>query len=167
MAIRERLSGNEAIAAAFEKISGRAYGFFEEYKTQDADYIMVIMGSAAGTGKDAVDLLREQGVKAGLMKIRMFRPFPAEEIAAALKHAKVIAVMDRTESFQSTCGPLGAEVKSALYDIQAHLMMINYAYGIGGRDVTVQSLTSVFEDMREADRSGAVQNPYRYLSLRA
>ncbi len=154
------------VAAEFEKMSGRKYGFFEEYHTDDADYIMVIMGSAAGTGKDTVDALRAKGIKAGLLKIRLFRPFPAEQIADVLKKAKVVAVMDRTESFNTACGPLGSEIKSALYNIKADPIVINYAYGLGGRDVTVESLGSVFDDMMTAEKEGCAGEPYRYLSLR-
>lgn len=154
------------VAAEFEAITGRKYSFFEEYKTEDADYIMVIMGSAAGTGKDTVDKLREQGVKAGLIKVRMFRPFPAVQIAEALKSAKVVAVMDRTESFNTANGPLGADIKTALYDNGYKPHVVNYVYGIGGRDVTVESLGSVYEDMKKIDEAGKVEEPYRYLSLR-
>ena len=87
------------VAKKFKEISGREYGFFEEYKTEDADYIMLIMGSAAGTAKEAVDHLREQGKKVGVLKLRVFRPFPAEEIAEALKGCKAVAIMDRCESY--------------------------------------------------------------------
>ena len=154
------------VAKEFEAISGRKYGFFEEYCMEDADYVMVIMGSAAGTGKDAVDALRAKGVKAGLLKIRMFRPFPFEQVAEALKNAKVIAVMDRTESFNTVNGPLGADIKSTLYDAKSQALIVNYAYGLGGRDVTVESLTSVYEDMMQIEKDGEVGVSYRYLSLR-
>ncbi len=154
------------VAADFEKISGRKYGFFETYQMEDAEYVMVIMGSAAGTGKDAVDALRAKGIKAGLLKIRLFRPFPAEQVAKVLQNARVIAVMDRTENFNTANGPLGADVKSALYNIHSNAKVVNYVYGLGGRDVTVESLTSVYEDMMKIDNSGELGEPYRYLSLR-
>jgi len=154
------------VAADFEKISGRKYGLFEEYRTEDADYVMVIMGSAAGTGKDTVDLLRDKGIKAGLLKIRMFRPFPGEEIAEALKNAKVVACMDRTESYNSQDGPIGNDVKAALFNAGMTPKVLNYVYGLAGRDVTVESLGEVFEAMQEVDKSGNVGDTYRYLSLR-
>ncbi|MBQ6662263.1 MAG: pyruvate ferredoxin oxidoreductase, partial [Firmicutes bacterium] len=103
------------VAAAFELLSGREYGFFEEYRTKDADYIMLIMGSAAGTAKEAVDQLREEGVKAGVLKLRVFRPFPEKELAEALKSCKVCAIMDRCESYNGNSGPLGQEVLAGLY----------------------------------------------------
>ena len=154
------------VAKDFEKMSGRSYGFFEEYRLEDADYAMVIIGSAAGTAKDAVDALREKGIKAGILKIRLFRPFPAEEIAEALKNVKYLAIMDRTEDFETNCGPLGSEVKSALYNKNLHPMALNYCYGLGGRDVTVESLTSVFEDLMEVEKTGELGEVYRYLSVR-
>ena len=154
------------VADEFYQLSGRKYGLFEEYYLEDAEYAMVIIGSAAGTAKDTVDALREQGIKAGLLKIRLFRPFPAEEIAEALKNVKYLAIMDRTEDFNTNCGPLGAEIRSALYNKNLHPASINYCYGLGGRDVTVESLTSVFEDLFEVARTGELGDTYRYLSVR-
>lgn len=154
------------VAADFEKISGRKYGLYEEYRMEDAEYVMVLIGSAAGTAKEAADALREKGVKAGVLKIRLFRPFPAEELAESLKNAKVVACMDRTESYNGNCGPLGAEVKSALFTAGYMPKVLNYVYGLGGRDVTVESLSSVFEDMKKADETGDLGETYRYLSVR-
>ena len=154
------------VAKEFEKISGRSYGLFEEYRMEDADYAMVIIGSAAGTGKDTVDMLRKQGVRAGLLKIRLFRPFPAEEIAEALKNVKYLAIMDRTEDYNGHCGPLGAEIKSTLYNADLHPATLHYCYGIGGRDVTVESLASVFEDLKTVEETGKLGETYRYLSVR-
>ena len=87
------------VAEKFKEMSGREYGFFEAYQTEDADYIMLIMGSAAGTAKAAVDELREEGHKVGVLKLRVFRPFPEKEIAEALKNCKAVAIMDRCESY--------------------------------------------------------------------
>lgn len=154
------------VAKEFAALSGREYGFFEEYRLDDAEFAMVIIGSAAGTAKDTVDALREQGIKAGVLKIRLFRPFPAEEIAEALKNVKYLAIMDRTEDFNTNCGPLGSEVKSALYNKGLHPAAINYCYGLGGRDVTVMSLTSVFEDLMKVKETGDLGDTYRYLSVR-
>ena len=103
------------VAKDFEKISGRKYGLIEEYKMDDAEYAMVIIGSAAGTAKEAIDQMRENGEKVGLVKIRSFRPFPAEQIGATLKKCKAVAVMDRCESFSTQGGPVGAETMQAMY----------------------------------------------------
>ncbi len=154
------------IAAEFEKISGRKYGLFETYKLDDAECALVIINSAAGTAKDAVDKLRAEGKKVGLLKIRVFRPFPAEEIAEALKNVKAIAVMDRCEGFSSQGGPLGAEVKSALYTAGATSKVVDYVYGIGGRDVRVENIEEVYNALFDILEAGNVGETYRYLSLR-
>ncbi len=154
------------VAREFAKISGREYGLFEAYRLEDADYAMVIIGSAAGTAKDAVDALREKGIKAGLLKIRLFRPFPAEEIARALFHVKAVAIMDRAESLSSQGGPLGSEVMAALYRARSQALAVNYIYGLGGRDVRVDQAQEVFEQLEKIAAAGEVTDAYRYLGLR-
>lgn len=154
------------VAAEFEKISGRKYGLFETYKLDDAECAIVIINSAAGTAKDAVDKLRAEGKKVGLLKIRVFRPFPAKEIAEALKNVKVLAVMDRCEGFSSQGGPIGAEVKSALYTAGSTAKVVDYIYGIGGRDVRVENIEEVYGALFDILATGNVGETYRYLSLR-
>ncbi len=154
------------IADEFEKISGRKYGFFEEYRLDDADYAIVIIGSAAGTSKEAVDELREQGIKAGVLKIRVFRPFPGVELAKALSKVKAVAIMDRAESFSACGGPIGSELKAALFDAKFSGIAVNYFYGIGGRDYTVDEARSVYQDLM--DYAGGSRQPdnYKYIGLR-
>lgn len=154
------------VAKEYEKITGRSYGLFEEYKMDDAEYAVVIIGSAAGTTKDAVDKLRAQGVKAGLIKIRLFRPFPAEEIAKALKGVKAVALMDRTESYNDSCGPIGAEVTTALYRAKSDALTVNYVYGLGGRDVKVSDMVGIYKELENIAKAGKVENPYRYMGVR-
>jgi len=153
------------VAAEFEKISGRKYGWFEEYKMEDAEYAMVIMGSATGAAKDAVDKLRAEGKKVGLIKVRVFRPFPAKELAKALSNVKGIAVMDRAESFSGNGGPLAAELKAALFEGKVAVDLVSYVYGLGGRDVRVEEIESVYETMLDGDFS-CEGLPYRYLGVR-
>lgn len=154
------------VAKEYKEISGREYGLFEEYKMDDAEYAVVIIGSAAGTTKDAVDALRTQGKKVGLVKIRLFRPFPASEIADALKNCKAVAMMDRTESYNDNCGPLGAEVTTALYRAKADCLTVNYVYGLGGRDVTVDDMKNIYAELEKIAEDGTVENPYRYMGVR-
>lgn len=154
------------VAKEYAKISGREYGLFEEYKMDDAELAVVIIGSAAGTTKQAVDELRKDGVKAGLVKIRLFRPFPAEEIAESLKNCKAIAVMDRTESYNDKCGPLGAEVTTALYRAGATPKVLNYVYGLGGRDVRVDDMKGIYAELGEIANGKEIENPYRYMGVR-
>lgn len=154
------------VGKEYEKISGRKYGFFEEYKTKDADYIMLIMGSAAGTAKEAVDELREQGKKVGVLKLRVFRPFPAKEIAVALSRCKAVAIMDRCESYNGNGGPLGSEVTAALYRNKVMIDAVNYIYGLAGRDFTVENVFDIFAELDDAVTSGTEIEQYQYIGLR-
>ena len=154
------------VAEDFEKWTGRKYEFFEKYKLDDAEIAIVCMNSTAGTTKAVVDQLREQGVKAGLLKVRMYRPFPAEEIAEALSHLKAVAILDKADSLNAAGGALFEDVTSAMYVNEKHVPMVNYVYGIGGRDTTEKQLESVYSDLAEIVQSGNVGNPYRYLGLR-
>ena len=154
------------VSEDFEKLTGRSYSFFEEYKSQDADYIIVCMNSTAGTTKFVVDKLREKGIKAGLIKVRMFRPFPAEEIAEALKNAKSIAVLDKADSLNGAGGALFEDVTSSMFTNNVFIPTINYIYGIGGRDTTVKDIESVFNDLSNINTNKKVENPYRYLGVR-
>ena len=142
------------VAKDFEKISGRKYGLIEEYKMEDAEYAMVIIGSAAGTAKEAIDQMRTAGEKVGLIKIRSFRPFPGAEIAASLKKCKAVAVMDRSEAFSTNGGPVGAETMQAMYTAGCTAKAINIMYGIGGRDVTVDDMKGVYKTLMDIAKIG-------------
>ena len=154
------------VAKEFEKWTGRKYEFFEKYKLDDAEIAIVCMNSTAGTTKVVVDELREKGVKAGLLKLRMFRPFPAEEIAEALQGLKAVAILDKADSLNSAGGALFEDVTSAMYVNKKQVPMVNYIYGIGGRDTTTMQIESVYNDLQEIVKTGETGNPYRYLGLR-
>ena len=154
------------VAEDFERMTGRKYGFFEEYWTDDAEVVIVCMNSTAGTAKAAVNRLREQGIKAGLVKVRVFRPFPGEELARALSKAKAIAVLDKSDSLNAAGGALYEDVTSAMYVQKLSIPVVNYIYGIGGRDTTVEDIESVYRDLLNIKDSGNMDNPYRYLGLR-
>ncbi len=154
------------VSKEYAKLSGREYSLFEEYKLSDAEIAIVIIGSAAGTAKDAIDELRDKGIKAGLLKIRLFRPFPGDEIAKALKNVKSLAIMDRTESFNSCCGPLGAEISTALYRHNAKCLVTNYVYGLGGRDITVDDFKNIYSELINIKEAGKVDEVYRYIGVR-
>ena len=124
------------------------------------------MNSTAGTTKAVIDELREKGVKAGLLKIRMFRPFPVEEVAEALAHLKAVAVLDKADSLNGAGGALFEDVTSAMYVNKKQVPMVNYVYGIGGRDTTEMQIKQVYSDLEEIVKNGKVENPYRYLGLR-
>lgn len=154
------------VAEEFEKMTGRKYGLFEEYQLKDAEYAIVLINSTAGTAKAVVNKLRQEGKKVGLLKIRVFRPFPAERIAEALKNTKVIAVMDRSEGFSACGGPVFAEVRSAMYDVENAPKIINYIYGLGGRDVAMSDIEKVYNDLNDIGESGNYGETYRYLGVR-
>lgn len=134
----------EEVGREFEKISKRGYGLLEGYELEDAEYALVCLGSTAGTTKVAVDELREKGLKVGLLKVRVFRPFPYEHLRESLKHLEGIAVLDRSESF-GAYPPLFSEVRSALYEDKVKTFSL--VYGLGGRDITKQDIKKVFEDL--------------------
>lgn len=155
------------VAKEFEEISGRSYGFFEEYKLQDAEYAIVAIGSVCGTIKDAIDGLRKQGIKAGLLKVRIFRPFPGEEMAGALRKCKAIAIMDRCEGYNATGGPLGAELTAALYRSKATAEVVNIVYGLSGRDVKVSDIEQVYAELADLAAGKITYDTYPYLGLRS
>lgn len=154
------------VAKKFKKEFGRGFELFEEYKTDDADYIMLIMGSAAGTAKQAVDDLRSKGMKVGVLKLRVFRPFPAEEIAKVLSKAKAVAIMDRCESYNGHGGPLGMEVMAGLYRAKADVMAVDYIYGLSGRDFTVDNVYDIFAELEDAVKAGKTPAQCQYIGLR-
>ena len=154
------------VSKEFEKWTGRHYDLFEEYKLDDAEIAIVCMNSTAGTTKFVVDNLREKGIKAGLLKIRVYRPFPGEEVAKALAHLKAVAVLDKSDSLNAIGGALFEDVSSSMYVNNIQVPMCNYIYGIGGRDTTADDIESVYTDLMEIAESGKVENPYRYLGLR-
>lgn len=154
------------VAEKYRQLTGRGFDFFEEYKTEDAEYIMLIMGSAAGTAKEAVDELREQGKKVGVLKLRVFRPFPAEEIAKALSNCKAVAIMDRCESYNGNGGPLGSEVPAALFKSKVLIETVNYIYGLAGRDFTIGDVKGIFAELEDMIERGRTVEQYQYIRLR-
>ena len=154
------------VSNEFEKWTGRKYGLFEEYKLDDADVAIVCMNSTAGTTKFVVDKLRSQGIKAGLLKIRVYRPFPASEIAKALSKCKAIAVLDKSDSLNGAGGAVFSDVTSGMFVNNVNIPTLNYIYGIGGRDVPAKDIETVYNDLLDVVNSGNIGNPYRYLGLR-
>lgn len=155
------------VAREFAKISNRKYGLFESYKLDDAQYAIVIINSAAGVAKMVVDDLRSKGMKVGLLKPRIYRPFPAEEIREALKKVKAIAVMDRVDSFGTGSTPTFTEVKAAMYGLPKSPLMINYVYGLGGRDIKLEDIEKVYYRLEKIAKKGKVDKVFDYLSVRA
>lgn len=154
------------VAKKFETVSGRSYGLFEAYRLEDAEYVMLLMGSAAGTAKQAVDELRKKGKKVGVLKLRVFRPFPAEEIAEVLKNCRAVAIMDRCESYNGNGGPLGSEVTAGLFRRKVFIEAVNYIYGLAGRDFTVEDAEGIFAELEDVANNGKEAEQYQYVGLR-
>lgn len=154
------------VAADFEKTFGRRYGLFEEYHMEDAEIAIVLMGSSAGTAKAAVDELRAAGVKAGLIKVRVFRPFPGEELAEALKNCTAVAVLDKSEGFNACGGPLFAETAAACINLDKRPKMVDIVYGLGGRDFTVDQAKRVFKRLETIAATGETGPVYSHMGQR-
>jgi pyruvate ferredoxin oxidoreductase alpha subunit len=150
----------------FGKLTGREYSFFEEYRMEDAERAVVVLNSSAGTAKFVCDRLREKGEKVGVIKLRVYRPFPMEEIAKALSHVKAVAVMDKCESFSASGGPVFTDVRHACYDLEKRPHIINYIYGLGGRDVPVDDIYLVYENLAEIVKTGKTGEIYRHVGVR-
>jgi pyruvate ferredoxin oxidoreductase alpha subunit len=154
------------VANAFHDMTGRKYGMIERYRMNHAELAVVVIGSSAGTGKAAVDKLRDQGIAAGLVKVRVFRPFPKEELIMQLRGVRAVAVMDKCEGFSGQGGPLFAETRSAMYDVAGRPKMVNYVYGLGGRDVTVDTFEEVFGELQKIAETGETGEVYRHIGVR-
>ena len=164
-AVRDSKSIIADVGKEFGEKFGRKYELFEKYQLDDAEYAIVAMGSTAGTTKVVVDSLRKKGMKVGLLKPRVFRPFPKEEMADALKGLKAIAVMDRSDSMNGNEGPLCLEVKAALYDKGLSKTLVNYIYGLGGREVRIQDIEGIYNDISNPSKVKTIEK-VNYLGVR-
>ena len=166
-AMRKAKEVIKEVQEEFYQMTGRKYDLIEEYKMEDAELAIVVLNSTAGTSKEAVDRLREQGFKAGLIKPRVFRPFPGEEIANALKNVKAVAILDKADGLNGVGGPLFTDTTSAmLVNNVTAPKAVSYVYGIGGRDVRVEDIESVYKDLQEVATASEVKDPDRYLGLK-
>lgn len=156
-AMRNAFKVIDEVAREYAEVSGRSYGFLESYKMDDAEYAIVALGSTAGTLAATVDQLREQGVKAGSIKLRVFRPFPGDLLVEALGNAKAVGVMDRSVSF-GLGGPLFHEIRSAAYG-KLDIPLRSYIYGLGGRDITTEQIAGVFEQLRRTAAGEEFEQP--------
>ncbi len=154
------------VSEDFYRTFGRKYDLIEEYRMEDAEIAMVIMGSSAGTAKATVDELRKEGIRAGVVKVRVFRPFPAEEIAASIAGCKAVAVMDKSEGFSACGGPLFAETSGAIVNMDNRPKIVDIVFGLGGRDFTVTAARSVFERLSAIAAGGDIGPVYTHMGQR-
>jgi len=155
----------EEVSKKFGEEFGREYGLFESYRLDDADRAVVAINSVAGEIKEVIDELRELGEKVGMLKIRLFRPFPYTEIAEALKGCKIVTVMDRSTSM-GAYGPLFSEISNALYDAEAKPLLYNRTYGLGGREMLLDDIKDVFKESEEYLSNGKVEKMFDFLNVR-
>jgi pyruvate ferredoxin oxidoreductase alpha subunit len=164
-AIDRSMAVIKEIGAEFSELSGRPFDVIEGWGMEDAEYVIIALGSTAGNARHVARELRAKGVKAGVLKIRVFRPFPFTEVAEAIKGVKAVAVLDRSESFGAEGGPVFLEVRSALYDMEKRPLVINYIYGLGGADVKLELIQQVYDDL--VDLADGVHEPGRLVYLGA
>jgi len=165
-AVKNALKVVPEVIAEFDKTFKRGTDLIEEYKLNDAEIAIVVLSSTAGTTKVAVDKLREQGIKAGLLRPRFFRPFPVTKIVRALRGKKAVCILDRAESFSGHGGPLFSEIRSAMYNQEDAPIIKNGIYGLGGRDIFVEDIERVFADLINIAKTSKVKSLVDYIGVR-
>jgi len=165
-AMKNALKVIPQIGKEFGEKFGRSYDFFEKYNLDDAEVGIVVMGSTAGTGKEVVDEMRKEGKKVGLLKLRIFRPFPFNQLSEALSHLKVVGVMDRADGVNSYCGPLFPEICACLYDLPERPKVVDFIYGLGGRDIKKSDIEGIFNDLLKISETGKKEFNLKYIGVR-
>lgn len=152
----------------YAKISGRKYGdgFIDAYGLEDADVAIVVLGSTAGTVRHVAKQMRKEGAKVGMVRLRTFRPFPYEELAEALKGVEVVGVMDRSMSFGGYGGPVFVELRAAFYDLPERPIVLDYVYGLGGRDAPPSMIREIYEELLEVKRTRKVEKVLKFVGVR-
>ena len=166
--MRKALGVIKQIHDEYAELSGRSYGngLVEAYRLEDAEIVAVCMGSTAGTVKTVVDEMRANGIKAGLLRIRAFRPLPVEDIISNLSGKKVVAVMDRACSFGGNGGPLFHEIRHAVYDLSDRPKLVNYIYGLGGRDIQPYMIEGIYKELQKTIETGEIEKTVQFIGLR-
>jgi pyruvate ferredoxin oxidoreductase alpha subunit len=166
MAIERARGVIKDVGEEFSKLSGRPFGMIEGFGMEDAEVAIVVIGSTAGNSRHVARQMRATGVKTGVVKVRCFRPFPYAELAEMLKGVKAVAVLDRSESFGAEGGPLFLETRSALYDLEVRIPIVDYIYGLGGADVKTELIERVFTDLTDIATGAAAPSGLVYLGAR-
>ena len=153
------------VSDEFYKLTGRKYELYEKYKLDDAQIGIIALNSTAGTIKDAIDKLRDKGIKIGLLKPRCFRPLPYTSIPQELKNLKALAIMDKADSINGYCGPLFGEITSAMFSQNIHVNAINYIYGLGGADVKIDDIENIAKTLINISNTGKIDKVKYFLGL--
>ncbi len=161
-AMRAMDSARSRIAAVedeFKKMFGRSYGgLLDEYRCEDAEFVLTVAGSAAGTAREVVDSMRERGVRVGLARLRALRPFPQDEFRALAGRVRGMAVLDRSYTFGAS-GAFYTEICGSLHPLAKRPIVQNYIAGLGGRDITPSVIEEIFKDLIDATDSGVSSGP--------
>jgi pyruvate ferredoxin oxidoreductase alpha subunit len=154
------------VGREFKELTGREYGYLQKYRMEDAEIALIGLASTMGTARSAVDSMREQGYRMGLIDLRLYRPFPAEQLRNALKQIKVLGVMDRADTFSLNGGPLFGDIRNALYAYGGRMKIVNYIYGLGGRDINVSDLKKIMSQLVAIYEGKEPENPVTYYGVR-
>jgi pyruvate ferredoxin oxidoreductase alpha subunit len=167
-AMKNAMTVIQQVNDEYAALSGRSYGngLIETYRLDDAETALVCVGSAAGTVKTVVDELRADGVKAGLLRLRAFRPFPVEAVRSALEGVKAVGVMDKSMSFGGNGGAVFHETRHAMYDAKTHPLIVDYIYGLGGRDTSPKDFRSIYDDLHRFAHAGYADKTVHFVGLR-
>ena len=153
------------VSDEFYKLTGRKYELYEKYKLDDAQIGIIALNSTAGTIKDAIDKLRDKGIKIGLLKPRCFRPLPYTSIPQELNNLKALAIMDKADSINGYCGPLFGEITSAMFSQNVHVNAVNYIYGLGGADVKIDDIEDIANNLINISNTGKIDKVKYFLGL--
>jgi pyruvate ferredoxin oxidoreductase alpha subunit len=167
-AMRNAFAVIEEIGKEFGREFGRTYGFLETYQMDDADVALVVLSSTAGTARSAIDALRAKGHKVGLVKPRVFRPFPIDHLLGALEGVSAVGVMDRAISFGSLSngGPLWIELCAAAYQRGFNVPIADYVFGLGGRNISPKEVEEICRHVLLVAERGAVDQMVHYVGVR-
>ena len=170
---RSEIDAMDHVLPVIEKVQkeygdtfGRYYPIVDEYKVDDAEVAILAMGSTGGTAKVAVERMREKGKKVGLIRSRVYRPFPKEAMTKALVKAKVVGILDRSDTMSSLGGHLYNDARSILYDSDVRPLLKNYVYGLGGRDISIEDIESIYAELLAIQKSGTVDKDIVYFGVR-
>jgi pyruvate ferredoxin oxidoreductase alpha subunit len=165
-AMKGTLKAIKTVDKDFEKITGRKLEYVYPYQMEDAEVAVIGMGSAMGTVREIIDELRLEGIKAGIVKLRLFRPFPVEEVVKSISKVPVLGVMEKAYSIGGPGAPLYMEVKTVLYDQPKKPLVANYINGLGGKDTSPEMIREVFKSLLRIKEKGAVDEPVSYIGVR-
>jgi len=157
---------SDRVCKEYKNTAGRNYGILETFGMEDAQAAIICLGSTAGTASEVARKLRAQGKKVGVVKLWLYRPFPTEEVSAALKQVKALAVLDKAISFGAPYGALCSDVVSTLHTLKESPKTFNVIYGLGGRDIQSSEIELVFNEALETAKTGVVKEKTMFLGVR-